>query len=224
MPGGYTPGRPFIFQFTPLREGRHLYTRAVCLCLDISIHAPPRGATLRRTRFWRLARYFNSRPSARGDDCNPHGRGAGTVSTITPPPRGAPSAPSTMAGLSSYFNSRPSARGDAHPHSCIRTARIFQFTPLREGRRFRCSTSAATPYFNSRPSARGDPHPHPIIHRRSLFQFTPLREGRPCPVDRRGQIYNFNSRPSARGDSNEMRKLQTNLISIHAPPRGATKS
>ena len=47
MPGGYTPGRPFIFQFTPLREGRHLYTRAVCLCLDISIHAPPRGATAR---------------------------------------------------------------------------------------------------------------------------------------------------------------------------------
>ena len=101
-----------LFQFTPLREGRHLYTRAVCLCLDISIHAPPRGAT---------------------------------------------AAASTMAGLSSYFNSRPSARGDAHPHSCIRTARIFQFTPLREGRPpllclgVRCSCN-----FNSRPSARGD--------------------------------------------------------------------
>ena len=157
MPGGYTPGRPFIFQFTPLREGRHLYTRAVCLCLDISIHAPPRGATLRRTRFWRLARYFNSRPSARGDDCNHHGRGDGTVISIHAPPRGATAAASTMAGLSSYFNSRPSARGDAHPHSCIRTARIFQFTPLREGRPpllclgVRCSCN-----FNSRPSARGD--------------------------------------------------------------------
>ena len=58
----------------------------------------------------------------------------------------------------------------------------------------------ASRYFNSRPSARGDRWSYPSL---------------------RAQ-HNFNSRPSARGDSNEMRKLQTNLISIHAPPRGAT--
>ena len=215
-----------LFQFTPLREGRHLYTRAVCLCLDISIHAPPRGATLRRTRFWRLARYFNSRPSARGDDCNHHGRGDGTVISIHAPPRGATAAASTMAGLSSYFNSRPSARGDAHPHSCIRTARIFQFTPLREGRPpfvvFRCSMLLQ-------------------------FQFTPLREGRlvelsaitglpyisihapprgatiPLWTFRWGAAH-FNSRPSARGDTLVEKVKELPDISIHAPPRGATST
>ena len=33
------------FQFTPLREGRHSFARAVYLHQFISIHAPPRGAT-----------------------------------------------------------------------------------------------------------------------------------------------------------------------------------
>ena len=78
---------------------------------------------------------------------------------------------------------------------------VFQFTPLREGRR--------TVYrwwgrwcqdFNSRPCVRGDsgvrssaithgfqftplregrPKPFAILRRPSVFQFTPLREGRP---------------------------------------------
>ena len=62
----------------------------------------------------------------------------------------------------------------------ILTASGFQFTPLREGRRF-----------------------PPIIHSfYHTFQFTPLREGRPNPTCLR-QLY---------------------IISIHAPPRGATDS
>ena len=35
----------FEFQFTPLREGRHAFGAAIQLCDEISIHAPPRGAT-----------------------------------------------------------------------------------------------------------------------------------------------------------------------------------
>ena len=188
-----------VFQFTPLREGRQAN------CLD---YAPD------------------------------------VIFQFTPLREGRPGKLRQLTTRMTYFNSRPSARGDQRLWKEYTTWR-FQFTPLREGRRFRCSTSAATPYFNSRPSARGDPHPHPIIHRRSLFQFTPLREGRPCPVDRRGQIYNFNSRPSARGDATviggitallafqftplrEGRPSQStmhrimSMISIHAPPRGAT--
>ena len=34
-----------LFQFTPLREGRLLVYIIHQLCVDISIHAPPRGAT-----------------------------------------------------------------------------------------------------------------------------------------------------------------------------------
>ena len=54
------------FQFTPLREGRPEQSATRCLTHFISIHAPPRGATLRFGQFF-LHFYFNSRPSARGD-------------------------------------------------------------------------------------------------------------------------------------------------------------
>ena len=76
-----------------------------------------------------------------------------------------------------------------------------QFTPLREGRRpcphQHCSRSC---YFNSRPSARGDKA------QTSLYRSST----------------NFNSRPSARGDLSEYRVRRILIISIHAPPRGAT--
>ena len=54
-----------------------------------------------------------------------------------------------------YFNSRPYVRGDAIIASHICKV-VFQFTPLREGRRASVS------------------FPKSVI----LFQFTPLREGR----------------------------------------------
>ena len=56
----------------------------------------------------------------------------------------------------------------------------------------------------------------------SAFQFTPLREGRRCrrTGDRGGR--HFNSRPSARGDPRPGKASGMHLISIHAPPRGAT--
>ncbi len=101
---------------------------------------------------------------------------------------------------------------------------IFQFTPLREGRR---STSApsryGTGYFNSRPYVRGDlgcagdvvnhqlfqftplregrqpPAPHLQAH--YTFQFTPLREGRPAYFRQMATACYFNSRPYVRGDS-----------------------
>ena len=57
-------------------------------------------------------------------------------------------------------------------------------------------------YFNSRPSARGD-----------------CRNG-----GRSAHGLNFNSRPSARGDCIVAGRSCTKPISIHAPPRGATRS
>ena len=55
-------------------------------------------------------------------------------------------------------------------------------------------------HFNSRPSARGD-----------------LSRCGKCAARR-----HFNSRPSARGDVNRCNSFPNSLISIHAPPRGAT--
>ena len=114
-------------------------------------------------------------------------------------------------------------RGATAPNAFRRRSRRkFQFTPLREGRPNVNGTMVTPSDFNSRPSARGD------------------RRGR-LPLQK---LLNFNSRPSARGDIRgcvyrgielfqftplrEGRPLEVFaqdvefLISIHAPPRGAT--
>ena len=85
---------------------------------------------------------------------------------------------------------------------CIPTEEIFQFTPLREGR------------------------PHTIVEEcvNRPFQFTPLREGRQLLNETRGEVKYFNSRPSARGDNFYKEAFDNLIISIHAPPRGATRT
>ena len=80
---------------------------------------------------------------------------------------------------SPYFNSRPYVRGDAGLAADETAGRVFQFTPLREGRHELADSFSEA----------------------EKFQFTPLREGRPCSRWRRGTgQYNFNSRPYVRGD------------------------
>ena len=101
------------------------------------------------------------------------------------------------------FNSRPSARGDELGVDYKISKAEFQFTPLREGR----------------PAKRQE---KPIDGQ--IFQFTPLREGRPPSRTAVIAPKHFNSRPSARGD--EMKRCKggtVSTISIHAPPRGATR-
>ena len=57
----------------------------------------------------------------------------------------------------------------------------FQFTPLREGRPDAHGTQITpTANFNSRPSARGDQQHRELVALWDKFQFTPLREGRPA--------------------------------------------
>ena len=151
---GAIPPRRWLFQFTPLREGRRCASTVMAHGTVISIHAPPRGATQGRTTGRLGNPNFNSRPSARGDERH-----------------------SRSVPAAADFNSRPSARGDMDVDRDS-AGNLFQFTPLREGRR------------SFDPSRQWS----------GRFQFTPLREGRPglLAVGRAG------------------------VISIHAPPRGAT--
>ena len=145
-------------------------------CGSISIHAPPRGATV------------YSLPV----------RCALPIS-IHAPPRGA-TAWSCLVCHHCYFNSHPSARGDTKRSLRVCVLLIFQFTPLREGRRYAyrifqpVSISIHAPprgatgrrirwlrplaNFNSRPSARGDLAGCDDAPSPKEFQFTPLREGR----------------------------------------------
>ena len=165
------------FQFTPLREGRHL-----------------------RLRQYRAENHFNSRPSARGDWKGARRRGERRMISIHAPPRGATRG-TYRHSFPAHFNSRPSARGDERGHP-----------PAEEAQ-----------HFNSRPSARGDAAERLPTYRSEVLQFTPLRAGRPQADCIRQNLANFNSRPSARGDVAVIDAPDTLPISIHAPPRGATK-
>ena len=164
------------FQFTPLREGRQERLITAEAERNISIHAPPRGATQHHPE-WRSRHFdFNSRPSARGDN-RPVCFLVVVDISIHAPPRGATFARRKRRSTSISIHAPPRGATRCLPDGC------------------------ESAYFNSRPSARGD---------------VPNAEARSA-------IWDFNSRPSARGDFNFYREAFDNLIiSIHAPPRGAT--
>ena len=145
-------------------------------------------------------RHFNSRPSARGDRSR--------LSSV---------------GELKNFNSRPSARGDARPGTADDTRTLFQFTPLREGRLAGKTLSESHKNFNSRPSARGDQQPARASQRPADFNSRPSARGDASRRQSRQRPPDFNSRPSARGDLHGKRCRKATKISIHAPPRGATR-
>ena len=130
----------------------------------ISIHAPTRGATRTTRSFLQSARYFNSRPYARGDPA-PLAASWQRTFQFTPLREGRRLGISLGLSYLLDFNSRPYARGDGCWKSESRIQRDF----------------------NSRPYARGDAS-ETVSHQADLFQFTPLREGRPLNTDAETQI------------------------------------
>ena len=103
----------YVFQFTPLREGRPVGGGAVYIHY-ISIHAPPRGATL----------WLKGLPPLHPFQFTPLREGRHNEYDF--------------GTLRFYFNSRPSARGDLFLLLLfLLRPSPFQFTPLREGRRWR---------------------------------------------------------------------------------------
>ena len=120
---------------------------------------------------------FNSRPSARGDSVGFRNQQRPFIS-IHAPPRGATERIRLPRGYGDISIHAP-PRGATSLYSlAIFSSILFQFTPLREGRRSSASHPTRGIYFNSRPSARGDSAALFEQHRQ-IFQFTPLREGRP---------------------------------------------
>ena len=150
-------------------------------CKDISIHAPPRGATVEPAQSdIRMVISIHAPP--RGATSRAFAeRLLAVIISIHAPPRGATMSCDKSRRVMTYFNSRPSARGDAFPRWRKKPRWKFQFTPLREGRRFQKSIWRHGLYFNSRPSARGDCRLKTLQHSQHAFQFTPLREGRRQP-------------------------------------------
>ena len=166
----------------------------------ISIHAPPRGATQRKLAARRNP-YFNSRPSARGDDAADSVRKTSQGISIHAPPRGATvdEQPPPDHGTIS-IHAPP--RGATVSRSASPAALPFQFTPLREGR----------------------PRGRPLVagaHGISIHA-PPRGSASSNPAANLNRSWDFNSRPSARGDRFARQRGQALHISIHAPPRGAT--
>ena len=197
--------------------------RAECV-RRISIHAPPRGATVLLLEVMECMIYFNSRPSARGDAMASRASRSSGLISIHAPPRGA-----TFRLQRDYHGALISIhappRGATFGLLLLLFDKAFQFTPLREGRRRGdIERRQNGNQFQFTPLREGRPGSVAVIPYRLLFQFTPLREGRrgrsaAVPAYRK----NFNSRPSARGDSLPRRRPARRQISIHAPPRGATR-
>ena len=141
--------------------------------------------------------------------------------SIHAPPRGATRPVCLLVVVDNNFNSRPSARGDFS--ICPSThVSVFQFTPLREGRRSILAKSEVRTYFNSRPSARGDARRDRTPHRRQISIHAPPRGATAGYYGNGAWVLDFNSRPSARGDRVRTFVFVAGNISIHAPPRGAT--
>ena len=165
---------------------------------QISIHAPPRGATSAHPAEFAFPP-FQFTPLREG-------RPAGAKFLRQPTFQFTPLREGRLGRChrvcpAGYFNSRPSARGDADTPAAAALDALFQFTPLREGRRAVARSSMQsiclfqfTPlregrrrnHFARRPRAisihappRGATSPAAKLSSSAAFQFTPLREGRP---------------------------------------------
>ena len=210
----------FVFQFTPLHEGRQAKANNAEQSDYFNSRPCTRGDRAHPCRGEPMC-YFNSRPCTRGDRwswChNPktprisiHAPARGATEghpdrrqhhaiSIHAPARGATPQP-LRAAFWRNFNSRPCTRGDS-------------------ARRYRCFPCA---YFNSRPCTRGDAveknPPYAV-----KFQFTPLHEGRLALMALICPRVMISIHAPARGATivEGVNRSQV-FISIHAPARGAT--
>ena len=189
--------------------------------------------------------HFNSRPSARGDPM--HNPLEALQPFQFPPLREGRRKSSAKTPATPYFNSRPSARGDHKDgrttgrleisiHAPPRGATDaddaddatlpFQFTPLREGRRFRSGSGGASWNFSIHAPPRGATNPllppmrlqiisihapprgattaESIARFSLLFQFTPLREGRHRTYNNKGGTIIFQFTPLREGRQGRM--------------------
>ena len=109
------------FQFTPLREGRRAAAAQSSAAINISIHAPPRGATSDAGRSLQSSNISIHAPP-RGATITCERRYPISNISIHAPPRGATLYGTQFEELHVHFNSRPSARGDG--------CRLWQSLPI----------------------------------------------------------------------------------------------
>ena len=208
------------FQFTPLREGRRTWSPEENKGRNFNSRPSARGDARSCANACQFL-YFNSRPSARGDE-EVLRKAIACLFQFTPLREGR-LLPIPVAAIQNQFQFTPLREGRPEPPAEAPAASRFQFTPLREGRQSRQQKRQQPADFNSRPSARGDGMGG--LHRRLFpdFNSRPSARGDYARYVGIEPTDYFNSRPSARGDLPDGRLLVRWEISIHAPPRGATR-
>jgi len=188
------------FQSTPLREGRLSSSFYYPLIARVSIHAPARGATFGKSRAADTVTVSIHAPARGATIIDVAVRKAAFVS-IHAPARGATRRSGGMSSSLSCFNPRPCARGDLREKPPQAGSQSFNPRPCARGDDLPQLTTAVPSCFNPRPCARGDGQ---------------QRRGR--TADER-----FNPRPCARGDEIDRHRDIHQIVSIHAPARGATR-
>ena len=144
--------------------------------IDFNSRPSARGDLIVRGK-QRRRHYFNSRPSARGDAAFRAIKKSTSIS-IHAPPRGATIVPSSTA-LGSVFQFTPLREGRRLEHARAVVVLIISIhAPPRGATVLRAVDAHGQVDFNSRPSARGDALLCRMRTNYILFQFTPLREGR----------------------------------------------
>ena len=142
--------------------------------------------------------YFNSRPCERGDHNNP--------------------APAAVQSISILAPARGATIELLHGFNLI----LFQFSPLREGRRSEPRyPQYCHSYFNSRPCERGDAKYMDDLGI-SLFQFSPLREGRQRADFHSNRVWHISILAPARGATRKILSLSsaTNYFNSRPCERG----
>ena len=188
------------FNSRPSARGDLQLNAGMFLANFISIHAPPRGATVQLVQRVR-PRAISIHAPPRGATRFSNHRCIFLLFQFTPLREGRPVFFVSSEFSSVVFQFTPLREGRRYTACVGGTGILFQFTPLREGRRWRPSRTCRPTNFNSRPSARGD------------------GDG----LLRAGGAGCISIHAPPRGATSR-RKLLCNLwrISIHAPPRGAT--
>ena len=168
--------------------------------VNVSIHAPARGAT------W----------------ASETGRLHANVVSIHAPARGATGASgSTSSPIRDRFQSTPPREGRLTDEQKTELQKLmFQSTPPREGRHPGIDAGSNVPdRFNPRPRARGDDTIQGKIEALVPFQSTPPREGRPGMTGRPAQEAVVSIHAPARGATSWKKRMRCRCCRFNPRPR-----
>ena len=229
-----------LFQSTPPRGGRHinLFKNPVLGCfnprpraggdsvglsegddLEVSIHAPARGATYQRRRYCSRS-WFQSTPPRGGRQPTTSIPFRSSNVSIHAPARGATNSAGVFFGYALVSIHAP-ARGATVVSGMATTESPFQSTPPRGGRHRFAGRGLGMTGFNPRPRAGGDRIGGGIWDRcRNCFNPRPRAGGDPGTNAGTARPTGFNPRPRAGGDYRASTGRISTISFQSTPPRG----